>query len=116
ELRTPLSRVLAEAELALRRDRTPEEYRTALELVRQNAEHLTRTIDTLVAAARHESGASRGTADAYAVAAEAADACGDSDVAVEVERPAGAIRLGVEGEFAQRILQPVLENACRYGR
>src|SRR5207248_4876912 len=56
ELRTPLARVLAESELALRRERTPEGYRAALELVHRNAVQLTKTVDALVAAARHESG------------------------------------------------------------
>jgi signal transduction histidine kinase len=36
ELRTPLSRVIAGTELALRRTRTTEEYRSALELVHRN--------------------------------------------------------------------------------
>jgi signal transduction histidine kinase len=74
ELRTPLARVIVETELALRREREPEEYRRALEKIRNNAEQLTRIIDALVAAARHEAGSLRGTADAYAVAAEVADA------------------------------------------
>src|SRR5262249_24951134 len=50
ELRTPLARVLAETELALRRDRTPAEYKDVLELVHRNAAQLTRTVDALVAA------------------------------------------------------------------
>ncbi|HZR92290.1 MAG TPA: HAMP domain-containing sensor histidine kinase [Gaiellaceae bacterium] len=120
ELRTPLARVLAESELALRRERTPTEYRAALELIHRNAAQLTRTVDALVAAARHESGAARGTADAYAVAAEAAAACADLAAARELELnvdpPAHPVRLGVEAELAERILQPVLDNACRYGR
>ena len=120
ELRTPLARVLAESEFVLRRERTPPEYRAALELVRRNASQLTRTVDALVAAARHESGATRGTADAFAVAAEAAAACGElaaeRELDLELERPARPARLGVEAELAERILQPILDNACRYGR
>jgi len=120
ELRTPLSRVIAETELALRAPRAPEEYRSALELVHANAEQLARTIDVLVAAARHESGALRGTSDAFAVAGAAAEACAglaaERDVSVEVEVPQQPVRLGVEGDLAERVLQPVVENACRYGR
>jgi signal transduction histidine kinase len=119
ELRTPLARVIAEAELALRRERTPHDYRAALEVVHRNAQQLARTIDALLAAARHEAGAARGTSDAFAVAAQAADACAglaaERDVAVAVERPAHPVRLGIDAELAERILQPVLENACRYG-
>src|SRR5437868_8977507 len=46
ELRTPLSRILVEAELALRRKRTPEEYRGTVELVQRSAEQLARTVET----------------------------------------------------------------------
>ena len=119
ELRTPLSRVLAETELALRRDRTPEEYRETLEQVHQNAEQLNRTIDALLAAARYEAGTTHGTADALDVATEAASVCAglatERALAFEIATPPRPIRIGVESEFAERILQPVFENACRYG-
>jgi signal transduction histidine kinase len=119
ELRTPLARVIAETEVALRRDRDPEEYRQSLEIVHRNAEQLGRIVEALVAAARHEAGAGRGTGDAYSIATEAAAACAglssDRRVELVVEEPARPIRVGVEPDLAERILQPVLENACRYG-
>jgi two-component system, OmpR family, sensor kinase len=116
ELRTPIARVLAESELALLRDRPPEEYRAALEIVHRNAEQLSRIVDALVAAARHESTAARGTADAYAVATEASTGIvGDRDIDLAIESPDGPVRLGIDADLAERILQPVLENACRYG-
>jgi signal transduction histidine kinase len=119
ELRTPIARVLAEAELALRRERPPEEYRAALEVVHRNAQQLAKIVDALVAAARSEAGVTRGTADAYSVAADAAEACAslvaDTGVELDIEEPAGPVRLGIEADLAERILQPVLENACRYG-
>ena len=119
ELRTPLARVMAESELALRREREPGEYRSALELINRNAAQLTRTVDALVAAARHEAGSERGTADAYAVAAEAAAACADladeRRVDLALSAPRTPIRVAVEPELGERILQPLLDNACRYG-
>jgi two-component system OmpR family sensor kinase len=120
ELRTPLARLIGEAELALRRQRGPEEYRAALELIHRNAEQLGRTVDALVAAARHELGGSTGSADAYTVAADTAETCaglvGQRELTIRVERPPRPLRIGVDGDFAERILQPVIENACRYGR
>jgi signal transduction histidine kinase len=80
--------------------------------VRRSAEQLARTVDALVASARYEAGAPRGTADAFAVAAEAAA----EYEGVTVVPPTRTIRLGVDDELAERILQPILENACRYGR
>ena len=119
ELRTPLSRVIAETELALRRERAPDEYRETLEIVHRNAEQLGRTTDALLAAARYEAGTTHGTSDAVEVATAAASVCtgiaSERDVAFEIETPARPIRIGVEGEYAERILQPVFENACRYG-
>jgi two-component system OmpR family sensor kinase len=119
ELRTPLARVMAESELALRRDRSPDEYRSALELINRNAAQLTRTIDALMAAARHESGAERGTADAYTVAAQAVAGCLDlatqRDLSLTVHSPATPLRVGVDVELGERILQPLIDNACRYG-
>src|SRR5438876_578281 len=64
ELRTPLARVIAETELALRREREPNEYRRALGLIHRNAAPLTRTVDALVAAARAPSGFARAPAHA----------------------------------------------------
>jgi two-component system, OmpR family, sensor kinase len=120
ELRTPLARVIAESELALRRERTPDEYRSALELVHRNATQLTRTVDVLMAAARHEAGFERGTADAYAIATGAVAACADlaseRELEVHVQPPRAPIRVGVEAELGERILQPLLDNACRFGK
>src|SRR5439155_13986903 len=90
-----------------------------LQAIRRDAEQLSRALETLVAAARQESGPPRGTADA-AVAAEAViETCtaqaGERSVDVILERPQTPIRVGVDPDVAERILQPLVENACRYG-
>ena len=53
-----------ETELTLGRTRTPDEYRRALEAIERNVEQMTRTVEALVAAARHEAGLERTTSDA----------------------------------------------------
>jgi signal transduction histidine kinase len=117
ELRTPLAKVTAEAELALRRTRDPGEYRRALDVILTNARHLDRIIDTLLAAARQEA-APRGLADAGAVARAAVESVGSGgDHRIELELDsAQPLRIGVDADLAERILYPVLDNACRYGR
>jgi two-component system, OmpR family, sensor kinase len=51
---------------------------------------------------------------------EAAAACAglaaERGLDIEIEEPARPMRIGVDPDLAERILQPVLENACRYGR
>ena len=112
--------MIAESELALRRERTPEEYRAALGLVHENAQQLSRIVDALVSAARHEAGGAHGTADAEAAAAGAIDACvslaDERRIEVELVGPERPLRVGADVELVERILQPVVENACRYGR
>lgn len=110
---------MAQSELVLRRERQPGEYRHALELINRNAAQLTRTVDALVAAARHEAGFERGTADAYELATQAAGACADlaarRRIDFDLSEPQPPIRVAVEPELGERILQPLLDNACRYG-
>ncbi len=126
ELRTPLARTIAEAELALRREREPSDYRAALEITLRNSEQVARIVETLVTAAQREAGAAPGVADAYAVATAAVDGmaglaglaglAGERKVALTAAAPPAPLRLGVDGDLAERVLHPVVENACRYGR
>jgi two-component system OmpR family sensor kinase len=119
ELRTPLAKLIAEAELALRRNRSEDDYRAALSVVLANAQQLARIADTLVSAARNESGAS-GVADAARAARIAAESCSElaaeRSVELTIADSPRALRVGVDLDFAERILHPVLENACLYGR
>ncbi len=118
ELRTPLAKLTAEAELTLRRSREPDEYRRAIADILENAKQIARIVDTLLAAARQEAGP-RGVADASEVAHAAADACrqlaDERGIALTVA-DRSSLRIGVDLDLAERILHPVLDNACRYGR
>jgi signal transduction histidine kinase len=119
ELRTPLAKLTTEAELALRRPRTSEEYRRALVDVHNYAQQIARIVDTLLAAARQEA-SPLGVADAAAVANAVADACrplaDDLGVELDVSEEPLPVRVGVDPDLAERILHPVLDNACRYAR
>jgi two-component system, OmpR family, sensor kinase len=117
ELRTPLAKICAEAELALRRERRPSAYKEALETVLGNARTMTRTIDTLVAAQRQESGLARGSADCQAVLDEVVAAHAElaraQGLDLTVRASAATVLVGVDSDVALRILQPVVENACQ---
>ena len=119
ELRTPLAKLIVEAEVALRRDRTTPEYRESLGVVVANAQQIARIVDTLVAAAQH-SAQPQGVANAQEVAEAIVAACGDEasarGVELALDEPTERVRVGVDQDLAERILHPVVENACRYGR
>jgi two-component system, OmpR family, sensor kinase len=87
--------------------------------VLRNAHQLARIVETLVAAAQHEVSGTRGTADAYEVAADAIGGvthlAAERHMTVRAERPSMPLRLGLDGDLAERVLQPIVENACRYG-
>ncbi|HEX4526573.1 MAG TPA: ATP-binding protein [Gaiellaceae bacterium] len=117
ELRTPLAKLRAEAELALRRRRTPEEYTAALKQVLAAADQLERIVHTLLAAARQEAGGQHGVADAHEVAVAAVEACAPiaeaRGVKITVDKTP-RLNVGVDAAFAERVIHPVLDNACRY--
>jgi two-component system, OmpR family, sensor kinase len=119
ELRTPLARIATDTELALRRPRTHEEYRAALEAIDRNVEAMRRIIDTLLASARApaEVGSRRASAalDVAERAAEAAaELAADHGVSVRVHSASPDVLLAVDRTLATQILQPVVDNACRY--
>ncbi len=118
ELRTPLAAIVAEADLSLRRERGPHEYREAIAAIADRARQLQRTLDTLLAAERAELDPV-GIAEATEVAQRAKAACEPVaaerglDLAVEDGR---SLRIGIDAEIAERVLAPLVENACRYAR
>jgi signal transduction histidine kinase len=118
ELRTPLARISGEAELMLSRERTPADYRTALAAIQRSAGQMTRTVETLVAAARQEAGLAGATSDARdAVQSAASNArAGAPEMDVRVTLPAESVPVAVDEELAERMIQPLLDNAVRYGR
>jgi two-component system OmpR family sensor kinase len=119
ELRTPLAKLMAEAEVALRRDRTTTEYRESLGVVVANAQQITRIVDTLVAAAQYNA-QPKGVANAQDVVEAIVAACtseaNSRGVQLALDEPRERVRIGLDQDLAERILHPVVENACRYGR
>ena len=120
ELRTPLARIATEVELALKYERTGDEYRASLEAVSRSTAQMTRTVDALVAAARQEAGFTRSTSDAREAVARAVDEirplATEHEVEIAFQPPRAPVRVGVDGELLAQIVRPLLENAVRYGR
>jgi two-component system OmpR family sensor kinase len=119
ELRTPLAKLMAEAELALRRERSPSDYRETLQAVLANAQQIERIVETLVSAAQHDAqpqGISSATEVAEAVVAAYSDDASTRGVDLQLVDMPDDVRVGVDQDIAERILHPVVENALRYGR
>ena len=120
ELRTPLTKVRAEAELALRQERSGDSYREALRHVVSAADQMERIMETLLVAAREEVSGRHGTADAQQVARLAAESCGDlassRGIEIDVSDAGDSARVAGDSDLIERILVPVIENGCRYGR
>jgi two-component system OmpR family sensor kinase len=119
ELRTPLAKLMAEAELALRRERSESDYRESLQAVLTNAQQIERIVETLVSVARHDAqpqGVANATAIAEAVVAAHSHDASERGVELELADTDARVRVGVDQELAERILHPVVENALRYGR
>ena len=118
ELRTPLARISGEVELMLRRDRSPEEYRSALTAVGRNAGEMTRTVDALVAAARLEAGLAPTTSDIRGAVQRAAGNVRPHSAAAEVRVtvPTEPVLVAADEDLVERMIQPLIDNAARYGR
>jgi len=121
ELRTPISVIRTTAELALRRERSPEEYRKALENVHSEAEWMTRLAEDLLLLARVDAGTLQlrgeriGVDDlARSVAEEAAAMAEARGVVVRTEFGAGDGQVSGDGTALRRLLTILLDNAVQH--
>lgn len=119
ELRTPISRISAEAELALSTvPRLDDREREAFEAIRYETRRIARTIETLVATAGATPDGPRGTSmldEVVGDVVEAADAASsESRITVDTSG-VEPLRIGVEADTAGEILRPLVENAFAYG-
>jgi signal transduction histidine kinase len=117
ELRTPLARIAAESELALRAPHTDPESRDAFAAIGRNADEMRRTIDVLVAAARHQAGHQRGATDTgellTTLARRATAVAAGRALEVDATHD-GPTRVAVDADLAARIIEPVIDNALLY--
>ena len=118
ELRTPLTALVGEAELALRRERPPEEYRRALVVTLEEARRLTALTEALLTLARSDAGLLvpaplevrvDALAEAAAARARARHPERRFDVAAEPTSVRG------DAVLLSRALDNLLDNAARHG-
>jgi signal transduction histidine kinase len=117
ELRTPLALVRAQAEMALQRDRAPEEYRRALAAVVTGAERLQATLDGLLLLARADADRVNGEAELVhlgaLVARVSAGAARADGPAVAIDGPDEVWCRGDE-RYLEMMFENLLSNAVRH--
>lgn len=118
ELRTPLARAKGEAEITLRRPRDLDEYVQALRAIDRNLDLMTETVETLLAAARHELGTVETAVDLRVVITDAVEAIRAQYPSRDVHLDTGAepISIAAEAVLLASMTRPLLDNACRYAR
>ncbi|WP_369241445.1 sensor histidine kinase [Streptomyces sp. R21] len=128
ELRTPLSRIIAELDWWQARPRSAAETRAAHTVIADAAESMRTICDTLLDDARGGAPAVPGTAEVRPVLrrlTESLDEQGHLAVTVLVtgsstgsgsEEEEGDLEAGVQPALLERIVSPLLANACRYAR
>jgi two-component system, OmpR family, sensor kinase len=120
ELRAPLAVLRAETELALRRERTIEEYRAALTSIFRESARLQELTDELLAAARAEVDAQRQqTLDASELVRDLGErvspAAATRGMVVRVDAQ-GEVLARANRATLERALLAVVHNAIEYGR
>jgi signal transduction histidine kinase len=118
ELRAPLSIIRAEADLALRRERSGEEYRHALTAIAREADALEALARDLLAVARADSGPPQ-QSDAVDLAQVVADAADRSSVlascrGLTIQRSLEPAFTAGDGAAFTRVAVALLHNALKY--
>jgi heavy metal sensor kinase len=126
ELRTPLASLMTTAQVALRKTRTPEEYKTTLEQCVETGNHLTTLVERLLMLSRLDAGVDQLRQEPVDVV-ELAGQCVDMlrpladqrHVEVELEVDESADNLGlVEADAGKlrEILVNLIDNAVHYNK
>jgi two-component system, OmpR family, sensor kinase len=120
ELRTPLTQITAEAQYALRHGELNTEQEDSFRRILGSARQLTRILDTLITAARAQARSSQDSCDATAAARAAINpfrsVAADAGIEIELLGPHEAIAIPFDAGVVERILAPLLENACRFAQ
>ncbi|MEK6289124.1 MAG: heavy metal sensor histidine kinase [Acidobacteriota bacterium] len=121
ELKTPLAVLRGDMEVALRRQRTPEEYQRVLESSLEEIARLTKLTEDLLTLARSDADQSvleREHVELDQLAAEAreyiAPLAQSAGVSLSYEAPASAIVVEGDQKRLQQLLVNLLDNAIKY--
>jgi heavy metal sensor kinase len=120
QLRTPLTAMLGQTDVALRRERSPEEYQRAFASVRDQVLHLREMVEMLLFLARTESEAKlpdRETIDLADWMSAHLEARADHPWAEDVHLACaadGPLYVEVQTPLLSQLVDNLLDNACKY--
>ncbi|QDU65014.1 HAMP domain-containing sensor histidine kinase [Engelhardtia mirabilis] len=119
ELRTPLAVLRTEVELALRRNREPDEYREALRTGLRAVARMTELVDGLMVLAKADAGSAdieRTRVELGAAATEAVEALGARARAqsIEIHSEGNAVQVRGDRALLREAIENLLSNAVRY--
>lgn len=121
ELKTPLAVLRGDIEVALRRERAPEEYQRVLKSSLEEIARLTRLTDDLLTLARSDAGESVLSIEPVRLDQLAAEACAyiaplanSAGVTLSFEAPESAIDIEGDPKRLKQLLVNLLDNAIKY--
>lgn len=121
EFRTPLAALRTTADLSLKRERDPEEYREALTQVSVIAERMNQLAEGLLSIARGDHGPARQTVEPVdfislvrGVTTEMQPLFEDKDLRLDVNLPSNVVSIHAEADGLRRIVAILLDNALKY--
>jgi heavy metal sensor kinase len=120
QLRTPLAVILGQVEVALRRERSPEEYRRALTTVHYKSKHLRCIVEALLFLARTDNEAllpERQCIDLTSWLSEQVRAWSDHERGQDIRlegAPAESCAVNVQPVLLGELLNILIDNACKY--
>ena len=120
QLRTPLTAIQGQVDLALRYERTPEEYRRALAVVQRKTRHLSRIVESLLFLARADHEALDPLLEAVDLALWLTghvrvwkESHGDANLQLEIAAE-GTLPVRVQPALLAELVNNLLDNAERY--
>jgi heavy metal sensor kinase len=120
ELRTPLTAIKGQTEVALQRDRDPEDYRHVLQVVNSEVDRMIRLVGSLLALARADSGQmplAKEPIDLGRIVADAVEQLRPAAAAKSIDleaRSGPGIRFVGDEDLLLQLMLNLLDNAVKY--
>jgi heavy metal sensor kinase len=123
QLRTPLTAMLGQMEVSLRRNRPAEEYRQVLELVHGQAVQLHQIVEMLLFLARADVEAELPNMETVDLSTWLDAFCAHwsehpraGDLRLEVDEAAGPVRVRAQPRLLEQLFQNLVDNALKYSQ